>query len=237
MPIPIVIVWGSRDSLTPLGWTAQRCPRCQKVQPFEASHQSRAHHIYFIEVRKEEIGTILACDFCDSTYALKTSETPKIDAQWKRSNGLESLVRATSPNLLPLPPKSKPTDQELLALLESTDEKGKVLGKDISKPYGIGMVVSGLILGPLGAWLRSIDVLGNGLDAFGWGFLGVIVGGGLGGIVWAIIDGRRKARAMMLGSLRRAMVKHWLYATTLRDICARHPNRLGRVRRVLAALN
>lgn len=234
MPIPIVIVWGSRDSFARLGWTARKCPRCQKVQPFEAFHQTRAHHIYYITVQKEEKGTIVACDFCDSTFALEKSETPKFDAKWSRSLGLEALVRTTNPGL-PVTPKTKPSDQELFALLESTNEKGSVLGKDISRPLLLGAVVSALVLGPLLAGARELGII-SGLDSLGYGMLGAMVGGLVGGTVWAIVSGRRKARAIMLDALRRAMGKHRLDVATLRGALSMRPDGFGRVRKVLANL-
>ena len=236
MPIPFLIVWGYRDSFSPLGWTARKCPRCQKVQPFQAYKRTRAHHIYFIHTRDEEIGTVVACDFCDSNYGLKKSEAVHLDPRWKRHHGLEALAKTTNPDLLPLPPRALPSEQELFALLESTNEKGNVFSKNISQPFLQGAMVSASTLGLLYAALRLISYLYSYPPAFGYGVLEIIIGSSLGGIIWAIAGGRRKAHEIMIETLRRAMRKQRLDTTTLRSALSRHPRRLGRVRRILAGI-
>ncbi len=232
MPIPLVIVYGHKDSFALLGWTARQCPRCKRPRPFECFSQTRSEHIYFIQLSSKDIGQIVVCDFCDSSYALGKSEQAKTDTKWRRNDEFSALISSTSPSLPITEYNKNPSDYEIRALLESLNEKGSVVSRDISKPLAIGAIVSAPVGGILLGGLSAIGLL-SGLDTFGWAALGVIFGGGVGGTVWAILTGRRIAREIMLDSLKRSVTKHRLDRNQLLKVSQDGSLRLGRVRKLL----
>src|SRR6185369_4548070 len=185
MSIPIVIVWGYRDSSARLGWTARECDRCEMPQPFTVQRRTRASHIYFVTVSRQDLGIFVVCNFCESAYGLYKEEIPAVDPHWTKAQGFEALAQKTNPDLLPLPAVPRPTESELVALLAATDEKGSVLGKDIFAPFMFGGIISGILTGFVFAFLRQIDYF-IGLDIGAYFGLGFVVGGTISGIIWSI---------------------------------------------------
>lgn len=163
MSIPVVLVWGQRDSLGRLGWTARRCSRCGRAQAFECHRRTRAHHLYFVEYKAEDVGHIVVCDVCDGADALGTNEEPRVDKAWPRQ-ALEALVKSMDPSLLPVEPRTSLSEAEVLAILRVADERGKALGKDVTAPFLVGAIPGGILIAAVMAALSEVGFLPRSAD-------------------------------------------------------------------------
>ncbi|MFO1489385.1 MAG: hypothetical protein U1F87_00370 [Kiritimatiellia bacterium] len=46
MEIPVFIVWGHKQQLGALGWTAMMRPNCKCLQPFRVFKMTHTAHVY-----------------------------------------------------------------------------------------------------------------------------------------------------------------------------------------------
>jgi hypothetical protein len=87
--IPIIVIWGHRKSLNPMGWTAQKCSRCKKIQAFQCYDQVQSNHVYYMYGKEKSVCQVLTCSFCDTGFGVdpKIQGALKIDSTWKRMDG------------------------------------------------------------------------------------------------------------------------------------------------------
>ena len=233
MSLPIVILYGHKVELEELGWTAEVCQRCKKVQPFSVYDQIRTDHVYFIEVSSKEIGKIYTCDFCETSFVLPKGTAVKTDFGWRREQGLQPLVDRTNPQLGQLMPMSLPTPMELEALLLSINERSNVYNKDVTKGLIAGGFIGAVGLGLFGCLIKLCGLGFLGLDMFGYVFLFVLIGFGIGAVVGALRDSRNKARQAVYDLLENSMQKHDITVHSLRQAIQRSRQDFSRVEMAL----
>lgn len=230
--IPIVIISGSSVSSDQVGWTAMNCACCKNLQPFQCFRLTETGSVYFIETSQQDLGFVVVCDFCGSAFSLSYSEMPKTVLAWNRGNGLVDLVSRTNPSHLPLAPRLRPTYDELLGLLVSANRIGRNFGAPVGGNFWLGVIVSALVGGGFCAVLAKAKILG-GVDAFGWGFLGGLISGLVGGIGWHVIGGRLDGRNNMVKTIQHAMRNYNVDLHSLKSTLQRTPERLSIVRGVI----
>ncbi|MBV9956912.1 MAG: hypothetical protein JO360_00770 [Acidobacteria bacterium] len=239
MPIPIIIVYGSRTNFDPLGWTARECPRCRKVQPFQGYDKVQSKHVYYIHGKEKSIGLILICDFCETTYGLRPNSSEaqetRFTRMWRREEGLGALVEKTNPRLGQVAHFEQPTRQELFALLESVNERSSPYKTDAGKGFGRGAGIGAVTL-PVLLLLLYVVGLGFGLDALGTGMFGVFVGGIVGGIVGAVKYKFSRSKELAQEILVSAMTRHALTLNILERALKHYPGKLKYVSSGLAEL-
>lgn len=230
MCIPIIVVYGYRKTLEPLGWTARACHRCRRVQAFEAYEQMQENHIYYIHGKAKSIGRVVICDFCETSIGLKPKSKEAKDMimtrMWKRQEGLQALIDKTNPQLGQIRIPDKPTREELFALLESVNER--------TNPYQIdtgggGSFLGGVVGAVAGALLfLALHVIGvvTGVDSLGAGLLGAVLGTMAGVIVGTFKVKFQRARDLAQEILVASMQRNSITLDTLERALKHHPKSL-----------
>lgn len=230
MDIPLIIIYGHRIGLDRMGWTARRCPRCQKVQAFECFDQWKSNHIYFIHGKAKSISLIVICNFCETSYGLapRSAEAKemKFTRVWMRAEGLNALVEKTNPQLGYVPAADKPGRQELFALLESANERASPFKIDAKPGFVRGGIIGALSLAVLLPLLYLVGLLNVGIDAFGYVMLGAIIGFFLGGILGALKFKWDYSKQLIEEILVAAMDRHSLTLPTLERTLKHYPGQL-----------
>ncbi|HEV7394973.1 MAG TPA: hypothetical protein VGN86_00570 [Pyrinomonadaceae bacterium] len=229
MCIPIIVVYGYRTKLDPLGWTARSCTRCRRVQAFECFDQMKSSHVYYIYTKEKNVGRILICDFCETSigFAPNSQEATAmgIARAWKRKDRLQSLVDQTNPRLGQIKIPDKPTREELFALLESVNER--------TNPFKIetgGGYLKGAAIGAFGAALvcMLLHAIGfmSGIDLLGSALLGIFVGGFVGAVVGAIRTKFEYAKGLAQEMLVASMIRNSVPLESLQRALKHHPKTL-----------
>lgn len=61
----VVIVWGTKIKRKPLGWVADWCPICRRVQPHRLVRVGAAGHLYYLSIGKGKlVGHEVECAEC-----------------------------------------------------------------------------------------------------------------------------------------------------------------------------
>jgi hypothetical protein len=229
MEFPLVIIYGYRISLERVGWTARRCSRCRKAQPFECFDQWKSNHIYFIHGKVKSIGLILICNFCETSVGLAPNSPEakalKCTRTWMRSEGFNALVEKTNPKLGYVPVSEKPGRQELFALLESANERASPYKIDAKSGFSKGSLLGALAAAILGLLLSLVGLI-QGLDAFGSAFLGGFIGFFAGGILGAVKFKWDYSKQLVEELLIAAMDRHSLTLSTLERTLKQYPGKL-----------
>lgn len=92
------IVWGTKRTLTKLGFIADFCPICRQIRPFSVSRVGKVGHIYYISFGEGElVGYLAECQTCH----LKLSANPQLYQTVSKSLSpdLISLIQGTFPEL------------------------------------------------------------------------------------------------------------------------------------------
>ena len=92
------IIWGTKRTLTRLGYVADFCPICRQTRPFSVSRVGSAGHIYYISLGEGElVGYSSECQTC----RLNLSANPNLYQTVSKSlpPDLTSLIQGTFPNL------------------------------------------------------------------------------------------------------------------------------------------
>ncbi|HXD33163.1 MAG TPA: hypothetical protein VN643_18720 [Pyrinomonadaceae bacterium] len=229
MCIPIVLVYGYRKTLVPLGWTARECHRCRRVQAFEVYEEMQENHIYYIHGKAKSIGRIVICDFCETSIGLKPKSKEAKEMMmntWRRKDGLQALIDKTNPKLGQIRIPEKPTREELFALLESVNERTNPYSIDTG---GNGAFLAGLIGGVAGALLLlGLNAIGafTALDSLGSGMLGAVLGILAGVIVGTVKEKFRRARDLAQEILVASMQRNSITLDTLERALKHHPKPL-----------
>jgi hypothetical protein len=230
MSIPIILVYGYRRTMEPLGWTARMCNRCRRVQPFEAYEQMQSNHIYYIHGKAKSIARIVICDFCETSIGLKPkskeAKDMMVSGTWKRKDGLQALVDATNPQLGQIRIPEKPTREELFALLESVNERTNPYSIDTG---GSGAFLAGVVGGAAGALLLlGLNAIGfiMALDSLGFGMLGAVLGVLAGIVVGTVKEKFKRARDLAQEILVASMQRNSITLDTLERALKHHPKPL-----------
>lgn len=238
MPIPLIIVHGHELSTERMGWTARHCTRCKKVQAFECFDKWKTKHVYFVYGQAKSVGQILICDFCETSVGLEAnsaeSKTLRCSRIWSKKDGLSVLVEKTNPGLGHVPVTDKPGRHELFALLESINERARPYKIDSQPGIAMGMVVGTPSFAVLGLLLSLLGL--TGFDWFGsagvGGFIGLFVGGVVGGIKFKF----DYSRQVIVKLLVLAMQRNALTLSTLERALKHYPGKLKYVSQGLSQL-
>lgn len=236
MEIPVFIVWGHKQQLGALGWTAMMCPNCKCLQPFRVFKMTRTAHVYFLEYTSKDIGIVAECHFCTSTFAFPANHPLQLDAGWTRPRGLKALAASTNPELQPRTEPASHSQNEVIALLTVLEKKGGLLGRDITDPFVLGAITSGLICCAGAVLLHHMGIHMSFHDAFSAGTVGLLGGGVAGGVIWAFLRGRQNAYRYTAAALKEAMYRHQLKTGELREALRLIPLRLPRIAHALDSL-
>lgn len=233
MSIPLILVYGHRTRLAPLGWTASLCKRCEKIQPHECSDQLRSDHIYFIHGKERTISLVLTCDFCETSTGLspnsKEAKSLRLSRTWRSEDGVQALADETNPALGYVFASARPTDKELVALLQSINERSSSANVNVQGGMMLGGAVGAVVCGVLVPLLSAIDIIPLGDDTLGNIFLGVLPGGGIGCIVGAVRAHRRQSREIVRTLLAYAVERHDLEVYELQRALAQSRKSFGRI--------
>jgi len=238
MEIPLVIVWGYRLEVERVGWTARRCSRCQKVQAFECFDQWKSNHVYFIHGEAKSIGKVLICDFCETSVGLQpnSAEAKSLTCtrSWTKKDGLNALVEKTNPSLGHVPVPEKPGLRELLALLESINERASPYKLRAEQGIAFGMLIGTPIFAVLGLLLSFLGLTGfdASVSAFAGGWIGFLAGGVAGWIKFKWDYSKRLSEEMLIA----AMQRNALTLSTLERALKHYPGKLKYVSRGLTLL-
>jgi hypothetical protein len=232
MSFPIVVIYGHKVETDDLGWIADFCPRCNKVQPFSIYEKIRTDHIYFIDVSKREIGKILTCDFCETSYAAPRGTVLKTDLHWRKEHGFPSLVTRTNPTFGIIPHFSSPTASEMEALLLSIRERGKFYDRDVKGGIILGGFAGASTMAIIGGLLGLLGMI-FGPDIFGQIVLSVFLGGIIGAIVGAIYDSRGQSIKAISNGLEYFMYKHNISVHSLQSAIKRSQQDFSKIEKVM----
>ena len=238
MAIPLIIVHGHELSTERMGWTARHCSRCKRVQAFECFDKWKSNHVYFIYGQAKSVGQILICDFCETSVGLEANSAEakalRCSRMWSKKDGLNVLVEKTNPGLGHVPVTDKPGRQELFALLESINERARPYKIDSQPGIAMGMLVGVPAFAVLGLLLSLLGL--TGLAGFGGagvgGFIGLFVGGVVGGIKFKFDYSKQIIEEMLIS----AMQRNALTLSTLERALKYHPGKLKYVSQGLTQL-
>lgn len=92
------IVWGTKRTLTRLGFVADFCPICRQIQPFSVSRVGRVGHLYYISFGDGElVGYLSECQTCRLNLSADANLYQTVSKSL--SPDLTSLIQGTFPNL------------------------------------------------------------------------------------------------------------------------------------------
>jgi len=94
----LVLIWGKRQREKRLGFAADYCPICRKVERFELMEQRFARHFWFIPVERGRLtGNTQICRGCQTETKSFPAQFIHIDRSAR--NSLESLIQETNPSV------------------------------------------------------------------------------------------------------------------------------------------
>jgi hypothetical protein len=206
------------------GWLAARCPKCNVVRAFACAANVMTENIRLIENAADDIGEIVTCDFCGSSFAFPKGTGLVVSRDWSRGQPLQALADATNPDLGHVSEPGEPTLEQLDALLASIRGQTAAIkveavpGVIIGGPCGGGLGLAvGLILWSAGCLVAGPDALGQGI-VFLMG--GAALGAGLGAWWWVSRQSREAAAEL----LAEALAKHRLNREKLRLAILNNPD-------------
>jgi hypothetical protein len=179
--------------------------------------------IWFIEVNNQEVGEIITCDFCGSSFAMPKGVKLVVTNEWSPGQPLQKLVDATNPKLGRVAEPSEPSPEHLDALLVSVKERASAIKVEVGPGIAIGGLIGAGLGVAVGLTLHHCGLKLGQNDAFGQGFISLACGGVLGTLLGAIWWGRKSARGLAREMLREAIAKHRLDREKLRMAVLNNP--------------
>lgn len=228
MPIPIFIQYGQSFRQYARGWFAMECPECECVRAFRCDTNVMSEQLYFISVREKEVGDIVTCDFCGSSFALDKGIEVPADSEWHRGERLQALVDRTAPELGQVEER-EPTDEQIDTLLTCIRRQASMLKADAKPGIILGCIAGVVVCLSLGMLLRSAGVE-FGEDGLAQGMFSVIAGLLAGSICGSILWNRRQARKLGRQLLTEAIIKHKLDRAQLAKVIDLNPSLPGWMR-------
>ena len=231
MPIPIFIQYGQSFRQYARGWFAMECPECECVRAFLCEANVMSEQLYFINVREKDVGDIVTCDFCGSSFALDKGVDVRTDSEWRPGQPLQVLVDSTAPEFGEVQ-ETGPTDEQLVTLLTCIKKKGSMLKADAMPGIILGCIAGVAVCLPLGMLLRAVGVE-FGEDGVAQGMFSVIAGLLVGSIGGSILWNRHKARKLGRQLLTEAIMKHKLDRGQLAKVIDLDPSLPGWMRKAV----
>lgn len=116
-----LILWGRRQREKHLGYAADYCPICRKVETFEILEKRICYHVWFIPVERGEVlGHAKICDGCQTESEGFPNAYREITGF--RGKSLDALIAKTNPMVREIHKDKLALADRLAASIDGVDE-------------------------------------------------------------------------------------------------------------------
>jgi len=220
MDLFVILSWGTK--LYQRGWEIAFCPHCRGLEVMRAEEAIWRFAVYGFPLIREPKGKFLRCDLCDRPAQIYAFDPVVKTDDWSPADGFTRLLRLLGHGGKVVRRK-EPLEVRNRSLLDATRDATTMSNMSVMRGLLAGLFL-GLLLGcGLGVVLFELQIVKLGPDAFGAGFLGLLIGAFFGGTIGACGYWWLRRDAVAARLLRRACEFYQVSPDALAALSAEYP--------------